>query len=71
MRTLLIKTAVIFLALLGFATAQMKAEIPIIQADTVFAGFGGGELCGVREQRNLLQSFAKVVDTCATYLLVY
>jgi len=37
----------ILLAILGFATVQMKAELPIVQADTVFAGFGGGSVSGI------------------------
>jgi hypothetical protein len=37
----------IFIAILGFATVQMKAELPIVQADTVFAGFGGGSVSGI------------------------
>jgi hypothetical protein len=47
MRERLIKTAAILLALLGFATVQMRAEIPIVQADTVFQGFGGGSVSGI------------------------
>lgn len=47
MRAKLITTAAIFLALLGFATVQMRAEIPIVQADTVFQGFGGGSVSGI------------------------
>ncbi|MEI6089688.1 MAG: T9SS type A sorting domain-containing protein [bacterium] len=39
--------AAIFLATLGFATVQMRAEIPIIQADTVYYGFPGGEVTGI------------------------
>jgi len=37
----------ILLAILGFATVQIRAEIPIVQADTVFAGFGGGSVSGI------------------------
>jgi hypothetical protein len=47
MRERLIKTAAIFLAVLGFATVQLRAEIPIVQADTVFQGFGGGSVSGI------------------------
>ncbi|MEI6091669.1 MAG: T9SS type A sorting domain-containing protein [bacterium] len=47
MRERLITTAAIFLAILGFATVQMRAEIPIVQADTVFQGFGGGSVSGI------------------------
>jgi hypothetical protein len=47
MRERLIKTAAILIAILGFATVQMRAEIPIVQADTVFQGFGGGSVSGI------------------------